>query len=65
MLGKPLVLPKAKDLGWQDFAVLDDIAGDDLVIGDTHRTIRFVGKQKYALGNLRVVRDCGPLEPPC
>jgi hypothetical protein len=34
-------------------------------VGDTHKTIRFTGKKTYKLGTLRVVRDCGPLEPPC
>jgi hypothetical protein len=31
-------------------------------MGDTRRAIRFTNKRKYALGNLRVVLDCGPLE---
>jgi hypothetical protein len=31
-------------------------------VGDTNPRIRFAGKKKYALGNLRVVKDCGPLE---
>jgi hypothetical protein len=31
-------------------------------VGQTSRAIRFTGKKKYALGNLRVVKDCGPLE---